>query len=83
MALRWYQDDAGDTSFMRIGAMIGVITGALSILVGATLAVYEVLTQAKVTEGATVAGIGAGLITTVLGMKALQRQAEAKISGGP
>ena len=82
MALKWYQDDGGDTSMMRIGAMIGIIAGGIAVLVGAVLAIYEVATQAKVTAGATMAGIGAGLIGTVLGMKALQRSAEAKIGGG-
>jgi hypothetical protein len=80
--LKWYQDDDGDTSMMRIGAMIGIIVGGLSVLTGAVLAIYEVATQAKVTAGATVAGIGAGLVTAVLGMKALQRGAEAKIANG-
>ena len=80
VSLRWYQDDSGDTSMMRIGAMVGVVVGGLAVLVGAVLCIYEVLNQAKVTAGATVAGIGAGLITTVLGMKALQRNAEAKVT---
>lgn len=82
MTLKWYMDDSGDTSMLRIGAMIGVLAGALVTLAGAALAVYEVITQAKVTAGATICGVGAGLIGTVLAMKALQRQAEAKIAGG-
>ena len=79
MALKWYQDDSGDTSMMRIGAMVGVVVGGAAVLAGVALAIGEVVTQARVTAGATVAGIGAGLITTVLGMKALQRNAEAKV----
>ena len=77
--LKWYQDDSSDVSMMRIGAMVGVIVGGVAVLAGVILAVGEVVTQAKVTAGATVAGIGAGLISTVLGMKALQRNAEAKV----
>ena len=79
MALKWYQDDSGDTSMMRIGAMVGVVVGGAAVLAGVVLAILEVGNQWKVTAGATVAGIGAGLITTVLGMKALQRNAEAKV----
>ncbi len=78
--LKWFMDDDGDTSMMRIGAMVGVVVGGLMVLVGGALAIYEVLTQAKVQAGATIAGIGAGLITFVLGCKALQRGAEAKIA---
>jgi len=63
---------------MRIGAMIGVFVGALAVIVGAVLAVYEVATQAKVTAGTTVAGTGSGLVIGVLGMKAWQRNSEAK-----
>jgi hypothetical protein len=80
--VKWYQDDAGDPSMMRVGAMIGVVVGGLAVMAGVVLAVVEVATQAKVTAGATLASIGAGLIGTVLGMKALQRGAEAKIAGG-
>jgi ABC-type spermidine/putrescine transport system permease subunit II len=79
MSLKWYQDDSGDTSMLRIGAMIGVCVGALAVLIGVILAVVEVAMEAHVQAGATVAGIGSGLIGTVLGMKALQRMAEAKI----
>lgn len=80
--MKWYQDDSGDPSMMRIGAMIGLAVGGLAVLCGVALAIGEVVAQAKVVAGAAVAGIGAGLITTCLGMKALQRQAEAKIAGG-
>lgn len=78
--LKWWQDDSGDTSMMRIGAMIGVWCGALALLAGITLAIVEVAMQSKVTAGVSLAGIGAGLIGTVLATKALQRGAEAKIA---
>lgn len=80
MALKWYQDDDGDTSMMRIAAMIGVLAGGLAVIVGAALACYEVLTSAKVQAGGTVATVGAGLIAAALGCKALQRAAEARMT---
>jgi hypothetical protein len=79
--LKWWQDDVGDTSMMRIGAMIGVWCGALCVIAGVALAIVEVVIQSKVTAaGVALAGIGAGLIGTVLATKALQRGAEAKIA---
>jgi|GEM_PF-5595966 hypothetical protein len=80
--LRWSQDDNGDISMMRIGAMIGVCVGGAAVVAGIVLAIYEVASQAKVTEGVALAGVGAGLISLALTTKALQRGAEAKIANG-
>jgi len=82
MALKWYQDDYGDTSFMRIGAMVAICLGGLIILTGLFVAIYEEIKQAKIVDGVALTGIGVGLITAALGFKALQRGAEARIANG-
>jgi hypothetical protein len=79
--LKWWQDDDGDTSFMRIGAMVALILGGMIVLTGLTLAVHEVITQPKtVVAGVALVGIGSGMITGTLASKALQRRAEAQIA---
>ena len=80
--LKWYQDDAGDTSIGRIGFAIGVIVAGLAVILGGGLAVVETLGKYGTANGVAIVGIGAGLMTTAFGFKAWQRQAEAKIATG-
>lgn len=77
--LKWWMDDSGDVSFMRVAGMVALILGGVTILVGLFLAVWEEMTPTKVVAGIALVGIGSGMITGVLTAKALQRRAEAQI----
>ncbi len=79
MALKWYMDDSGDTSMIRIGAMIGVVSGGIAVLAGVVVVVFEAFAKTGTSIGSTLAGVGGGLISLALGCKALQRAAEAKM----
>lgn len=78
-SMRWWQDDSGSASMMRIGAMIAIILGCMIVLTGLTLSCVEVAYQLKIQSGTLLVGSGTALILSALGFKALQRQAEAKI----
>jgi len=82
MALKWYQDDDGDTSLMRIGALVAIIFGGIIIIAGLFTAIYEEIVNAKIVDGVALTGLGTALITGALGFKALQRASEAKIASG-
>jgi len=80
--LKWYQDDAGDTSIGRIGFAVGVFTAGLVVFVGGGLAIVETLGKFGTANGVALAGIGSGMMVAAFGFKAWQRQAEAKIAIG-
>jgi hypothetical protein len=60
--------------------MIGIVTGSLVMLAGALVVLIGGVERAS--AASTIAGVGGTLIIGVLGMKALQRGAEAKIANG-
>ncbi len=68
--MKWYQDNKGNVSSMRILSMAGGIVGMLIALAG-TVAMFI---------GATTAGtamtIGAGIFASALGAKAWQKSVE-------
>jgi hypothetical protein len=68
MALKWYQDNEGHASSMRIIAMLGGVTGCIAVLAGC-VAVFM-----RIPDGAILATVGAGM--TGLGEIAKSWQAQ-------
>lgn len=68
--MKWWQDNLGNVSMMRIGGMIGIVTGAALSLMGG----IAMFIQAP--AAGTAMSVGAGLITGVAFAKGLQKKVE-------
>jgi hypothetical protein len=67
---KWYEESPGVSSFMRIGAMVGVIAGALTIAGGLGLLISDFLRGSSYSSVCiTAMGIGSALISACLGFK--------------
>jgi len=69
---KWYQDNEGNTSALRILAMAGGIVGIIVTLSGTVAMFID-----KPTAG-TALTVGAGIIATALGTKAWQKISETR-----
>lgn len=68
--MKWYQDNLGNVSFMRIGGMVGIVVGGGLGLMGGV----AMFMQAP--AAGTAMSVGAGLITGIAFAKGLQKKAE-------
>jgi hypothetical protein len=77
--VKWYESEAGQTSMMRIMAMIGTIAGIFLVFIGAVLAVIGLIAGHLSEVGAIASAFvatGSGLITGLGFAKAIQAKAE-------
>lgn len=68
--MKWYQDEKGNTSMMRILSMIAGFTGIIISLSG-VVAMFL-----KLSTSGTAMSIGAGILGAALGAKAWQKISE-------
>lgn len=69
-AKKWYMDNVGNISAMRILSMLAGVTG-ISITLAGTVAMFL-----RISTAGTALTIGAGIIATALGTKAWQKMSE-------
>lgn len=72
MGSKWYQDDSGNFSSLRIIVLPGAYVGFLTIMAG-VVAMFMNLTPAG-----TAMTVGAGMVATAQGAKAWQKREERK-----
>lgn len=73
--MKWYQDELGNVSSMRIIAMLASVTGCIAVLAGV------VGMFAGIAESVPIAGTGAGMAGLGQVSKAWQAKAEAANRG--
>jgi uncharacterized membrane protein len=66
--MKWYQDDAGNTSSIRIMATLAVVVGCLTVM-AADVAMFF-----GIPESVAMAGAGAAMVGAALAAKAWQRK---------